>query len=131
MKLAAKMVISGVGVPVIKASLSSFDTHGNQIEEHPILLGELANSIQVLSASMKKHQLWDKVLIMTYAEFGRRPIENFSDGTDHGTSAPHFILGGRVKGGLYSEQPPLYNLEGRNLAYRMHFKQLYVSVVRD
>ena len=57
--------------------------------------------------------------------------ENFSDGKDHGTSAYHFILGGRVKGGIYVEQPPLDSLEGDNLAYRMHFKQLYVSITME
>ena len=43
---------------------------------------------------------WNEVLIMTYAEFGRRPRENESNGTDHGTVAPHFVIGGRVNGGL-------------------------------
>ena len=131
MKLAAKLIISSVGVPVIKASLSGFDTHSNQIEEHPILLSELANGIAAFSASMWHHQLWNQILVMTYSEFGRRPSENFSDGTDHGTSAPHFILGGLVKGGLYGEQPPLDSLEGKNLTYRMHFTQLYASVAKE
>ena len=131
MKLAAKLIISNIGVPVIKSSLSGFDSHSNQIEKHPVLLSELANGVTAFSTSMKKHHLWDKVLVMTYAEFGRRPSENSSDGTDHGTSAPHFILGGLVKGGLYGEQPPLSDLEGENLAYRLHFKQLYATVAKE
>ena len=131
MSLAAKLIIFGDGVPVIKVSLSSFDTHSNQVEEHSTLLSELANGIAAFSKSMTKKNLWGQVLIMTYSEFGRRPSENFWDGTDHGTSTPHSILGGLVKGGLYGEQPPLGNLVNNNLTYRMDFKQLYASVTKD
>jgi uncharacterized protein (DUF1501 family) len=46
-------------------------------------------------------------MLMTYAEFGRRTAENGSAGTDHGTAAPHFLLGGWVRGGLYGQQPSL------------------------
>ena len=75
--------------------------------------------------------MWDDVLVMTYAEFGRRPRENASSGTDHGTAAPHLILGGRVRGGFYGEQPPLDRLEGQNLAYRLDFRALYATVARQ
>ena len=68
---------------------------------------------------------------MTYSEFGRRPNENFSDGTDHGTPSPHFILGGLVKSGLYGEQPALSDLEDENLTYRLNFKQMYASILRN
>ena len=50
---------------------------------------------------------WNETLMLTYAEFGRRPKENLSNGTDHGTASAHFVLGGRVAGGLYGEQPSL------------------------
>ena len=131
MRLAARLIISGVEVPVIKASLSGFDTHSNQIKEHPILLSELANGIAAFSEAMKKNNLWDQVLVMTYSEFGRRPSENFSDGTDRGTSAPHFILVGLVKCELYGEQSSLGNLEDNNLALRIHFKNVYASVTKE
>lgn len=79
---------------------------------------------------MKKHGRWDQVIIMTYGEFGCPTKENLSKGTDHGTTAPHFILSGPIKGRFYGEQPPLSALEGKNSAYRLHFKQLYASVTR-
>ncbi len=50
---------------------------------------------------------------------------------DHGTSAPHFLLGGRVRGGFYGEQPPLDDLVERNLAHRLHFRSLYATVARE
>jgi uncharacterized protein (DUF1501 family) len=68
---------------------------------------------------------------MSYSEFGRRPFENNSSGSDHGTAAPHFMFGGKVKGGFYGEQPPLDDLDGVNLKYRVHFREIYASVARE
>ena len=80
---------------------------------------------------MRAHGMWDDVLVMTYAEFGRRPKENGSGGTDRGTSAPHFLMGGRVKGGLYGEQPPLDDLVHRdNLQHRL-IRSLYATVAQE
>jgi uncharacterized protein (DUF1501 family) len=67
---------------------------------------------------------------MTYAEFGRRVAENASGGSDHGTAAPHFLLGGRLGGGLYGEQPPLDDLEGGDLKPRLDFRRLYAAVAQ-
>jgi uncharacterized protein (DUF1501 family) len=67
---------------------------------------------------------------MTYAEFGRRPRENRSNGTDHGTASSHFLLGGRVKGGLYGAPPALNGLDGNgNLPFAVDFRDLYATVL--
>jgi uncharacterized protein (DUF1501 family) len=67
---------------------------------------------------------------MTYAEFGRRPKENQSNGTDHGTAAPHFVLGGRVRGGLYGEVPRLDRLDGNgNPPFSVDFRSLYATAL--
>jgi len=132
MEMAAKMIAGGVQVPVIKVTLGGFDTHAAQVDEQPLLHAELAGGLRGFSDSMKAHGMWDDVLIMTYGEFGRRPKENGSGGTDHGTSAPHFLMGGRVKGGLYGEQPPLDALVNRdNLQHRLHFRSLYATVAQE
>jgi len=131
MQTAARLIIGGTGVPVIKCSLGSFDTHGNQKNTHARLLAQLATGVAAFAAAMEHAGRWDEVLLMTYGEFGRRPRENASGGTDHGTAAPHFVLGGRVRGGFQGEQPPLDRLEGNNLAYRLHFNRLYASIARD
>ena len=55
---------------------------------------------------------WDDTLVLTYAEFGRRPKENQNNGTDHGTANVHFALGGRVTGGLFGEAPDLTRADG-------------------
>ena len=75
---------------------------------------------------------WDRTLVMTFSEFGRRPRQNQSNGTDHGTAAPHFMAGGAVRGGLYGQAPDLAQLDGaQNLAFTTDFRQLYAGVARD
>jgi uncharacterized protein (DUF1501 family) len=74
---------------------------------------------------------WHTTLIVTYAEFGRRPRENQSGGTDHGTASAHFVLGGRVAGGLYGEPPSLAGLDGAaNLGHAVDFRQLYATILQ-
>ena len=111
-------------------ALGGFDTHAGQLGRHRRLLTQLAEGLSSFARAMKGVGMWDDVLVMTYAEFGRRPRENASSGTDHGTAAPQLILGGRVRGGFYGEQPPLDRLEGQNLAYRLDFRALYATVAR-
>lgn len=68
--------------------------------------------------------------MMRLSEFGRRPKENESGGTDHGTANVHFALGGRVRGGLYGELPDLMHLDGNgNLGYAVDYRQLYATVL--
>ena len=67
---------------------------------------------------------------MTYSEFGRRTAENGSAGTDHGTAAPHFFLGGKVKGGLYGQQPALADLAQGDLLHTVDYRSLYATVAR-
>jgi uncharacterized protein (DUF1501 family) len=67
---------------------------------------------------------------MTYAEFGRRPRENLSSGTDHGTANAHLVLGGAVRGGLYGEPPRLDRLDGNgNVPFAIDFRSLYATVL--
>ncbi len=75
---------------------------------------------------------WETALMMTYCEFGRRPKENQSGGTDHGTSNAHFVLGGRVKGGLYGLPPALTRLDGNgNLPFAVDFRDLYATALEN
>ena len=131
MKTAAKLIVGGSGVPIIKCSLGSFDTHAGQIQRHRGLMMQLAEGLSSFSRAMKNAGKWDDILIMTYSEFGRRPRENASGGTDHGTAAPHFFMGGKVNGGFFGEQPPLNDLNGLNLSYRTDFRILYATVARQ
>jgi uncharacterized protein (DUF1501 family) len=71
------------------------------------------------------------MLVMTYSEFGRRAAENGSRGTDHGSSAPHFVLGGAVRGGLYGEQPATGDLDGVDLRVKVDYRSYYNTVLRN
>ncbi len=74
----------------------------------------------------------DRVLIATWSEFGRRPKENASAGTDHGTAAPVFLIGDTVKGGLYGKQPTLAKLDaGGNLAFEVDFRSVYQEILQS
>jgi uncharacterized protein (DUF1501 family) len=74
---------------------------------------------------------WDRVVVMTYSEFGRRFAENGSAGTDHGTAAPHFLLGGKVHGGLHGRAPDLGKLADGDLVHTTDFRSIYATIARD
>lgn len=119
-------------VPVIDLQLGSFDTHQGQLGTQANLLKQFAEGMTALKAALQELQLWDSSLVMTYSEFGRRPKENQSGGTDHGTAAPHFVMGGAVKGGLYGAAPALHDLDANgNLKFNIDFRQLYSTVLQQ
>ncbi len=127
---AAQVIASKAGVAAIKLSLNGFDTHSNQPGTHARLLKDLADGLAALRSALMEIGRWDSTLIMTYAEFGRRPRENLSIGTDHGTANAHFLLGGRVKGGLYGPAPGLSRLDGNgNLPFAVDFRDVYATVL--
>lgn len=126
----ARMLLAGMAIPVFKVRIGSFDTHYNQRTRHDRLLTQLAEALAVFRRVLHDADLWDRVLVMSYSEFGRRAAENASQGTDHGTAAPHFVLGGRVRGGLHGEQPGLSALERGDLRHAVDYRQLYTTVAR-
>jgi uncharacterized protein (DUF1501 family) len=134
-KAAAQVVASQrgkAGVPVITLTLGSFDTHQNQLGTHANLLRQLAEGVAALKSSLTELGAWDRTLVMTFSEFGRRARQNNSNGTDHGTVAPHFVAGGAVRGGLYGQPPDLTRLDStQNALYSTDFRQLYATVARD
>jgi uncharacterized protein (DUF1501 family) len=119
------------GVPVIVLTLGSFDTHQNQLPAHANLLRQLAEGVAALKSALTELNAWDRSLVMTFSEFGRRARQNQSGGTDHGTAAPHFVAGGAVRGGLFGQAPDLQRLDaGQNLVHTVDFRQLYATVAR-
>lgn len=130
LQTAAQLLVSRTPVAVIKVSHGSFDTHSNQRQTHDRLLRELAEALMAFRQAMQSAGRWPQVLLMTYSEFGRRAAENGSAGTDHGTAAPHFYLGGTVKGGLYGQQPGLADLAQGDLRHTVDYRSLYTTVAR-
>ncbi|MEO2218790.1 DUF1501 domain-containing protein [Chromobacterium vaccinii] len=119
----------GVDIAVARITLTGFDTHGNQQPTQGRLLAELADGLAQLRSEMTRLGRWDDTLVLTYAEFGRRPRENGNRGTDHGTANVHFALGGRVNGGLYGQTPQLAGVSEGNLPHAIDFRQVYATAI--
>jgi uncharacterized protein (DUF1501 family) len=131
METAATLLAGGLQVPVIKLTLGGFDTHTDEKARQPKLLEELAGAVAAFRDAMREKGLWNDVLVVTYSEFGRRVQENASGGTDHGTAAPQFVLGGAVKGGLVGREPSLSDLDGGDLRFTTDFRSLYATIARE
>jgi len=77
------------------------------------------------------HGRQDQVLTMTFSEFGRRPGENVSFGTDHGTAAPLFVMGSRLKGSLFGSAPDLNLSRNMDLNYSTDFRSVYATILQQ
>lgn len=131
-RTAAQLVASNAGIATIRLTLGSFDTHANQLNTHANLLRDLSEGIAALKSALQELNRWDSTLVMTYAEFGRRPKENQSAGTDHGTSNVHFVTGGKVRGGIFGAPPALNRLDGNgNLPFAVDFRSMYTTVINQ
>lgn len=127
--LAAQIVGSRLGTKVLYVQYGSFDTHTAQKGTQDRLLGDVSNAIAAFYADLAAHGSDQRVLTMTFSEFGRRVGENASRGTDHGTAAPLFLIGGDVKGGLFGEHPSLDDLDNGNLRFTTDFRSVYATVL--
>lgn len=128
--LATRILSSRVPVVAIKIALGGFDTHSNQPPKHERSLAYLASSLATLRRNLIAADCWKDVVVMTYSEFGRRLKQNASGGTDHGTSAPQFIMGGSVKGGLYGVYPSLSDLQDGDLRHTVDFRNVFATVAQ-
>lgn len=125
----AALIAARVSTRVYFVSLSGFDTHANQAGNHQTLLKTLSEGLAAFQKDLDEHKLSDQVVTMTFSEFGRRPMENQSRGTDHGTAAPLFVMGSKVKGGLLGTPPDLNLTRNRDLKYTTDFRQVYSTVL--
>ncbi|MFN3565044.1 MAG: DUF1501 domain-containing protein [Burkholderiaceae bacterium] len=126
----AAEVLATRRVPVVRITLAGFDTHRNQADVHAELLRQLAEGVVALRAALVEADLWRDTLALTYSEFGRRPRENASGGTDHGTASVMFAFGPRVAGGFVGEAPSLARLDADgNLLHTTDFRAVYATVL--
>ncbi len=127
----AKVIRMDLNIPAFKVAIGSFDTHRAQKNKHRQLLKQLADGMLALRSELMQSGHWPNVLMMTYSEFGRRAAQNGSGGSDHGTAASHFLMGGRVKGGHFGSYPSLSELVDRDVLYQLDFRSVYQSVIRQ
>lgn len=127
----ARLISGGLQTPVYLGEEQGFDTHASQSPAHAALVGSVADATAAFWQDMANLGYQQKVLVMTTSEFGRRVEENGSFGTDHGTSAPHFVLGDEVAGGLYGTNPDLTNLDlYGNLQIQHDYRTVLGTVLR-
>lgn len=128
----AAIIRSGAPTRVFSVSLGGFDTHVNEREQHARLLTAVDSALGRFYDKMAETTNGSKVVTMVYSEFGRRVRANLSDGTDHGTAAPMFVIGAPVKGGLLGEHPSLTQLDPNgDLIHTVDFRSVYSRVLES
>jgi uncharacterized protein (DUF1501 family) len=129
LKRAAQVILANLGVRVVWVSQGGYDTHSKQGPAHQALLGELAAALAAFQTDMEKHKAADRVLVLTFSEFGRRVDENASQGTDHGAASCLFLCGSQVKGGLVGTYPSLEKLGEGDLVHTVDFRAVYATIL--
>jgi len=132
LSIVARLIKGGLKSRIYLVSLNGFDTHVNQFNQHEALLKNLGDSVTAFYADLAKQGLSNKVLTMTFSEFGRTLRENGSEGTDHATGAPLFLFGDEVNGGFYGKAPDLVNLDERGeIKFDLDYRHIYSTVLKD
>jgi uncharacterized protein (DUF1501 family) len=133
LKTVARLIAGGLKTRVYVVSLGSFDTHDYQKEEHADLLSQLGGSIAAFLEDIKQLGLSNRVLGMTFSEFGRRIRSNGSLGTDHGAAAPMFLFGNNVVAGTLGTLPTISSNVGiqDNIPMQYDFRSVYATVLKD
>ncbi|MBU7320055.1 DUF1501 domain-containing protein [Paenibacillus oleatilyticus] len=129
LQLVVKMLAGKSGTRVFYLQLGGFDDHVQEKELHARLLKQLDEALGAFYEDLEAQGLENRVATMAFSEFGRRVKENGNGGTDHGTAAPVFVLGGKIKGGLYGVMPSLTNLDNGDLKYQVDFRSVYYTVI--
>jgi uncharacterized protein (DUF1501 family) len=130
LKTIAAMIAGGMPTRVYYVSLGGFDTHAGQRGRHDQLMSQLANGVNAFWNDMKVTGNDQRVLMLTFSEFGRRVQQNASGGTDHGAAAPMFLFGPSVKKGLVGKHPSLTDLDQGDLKYTLDFRSVYATVLQ-
>lgn len=129
LNLVARLIAGGMPTRVYYVSQGGYDTHSNQKGSHAQLMKELGAALSAFTTDLKAQGNFDRVLTMTFSEFGRRVAENASRGTDHGAAAPMFIVGGKIKPGLHGQAPSLEKLDRGDLVHTVDFRNIYATIL--
>ncbi len=126
----AQLMSGGFGTRVYYTSTAGFDTHANEKLVHDRLMTELGDAVSAFYQDLSHMGLSQNVVMMTWSEFGRRVKENGSNGTDHGTAAPLFVIGDAIKGGVVGDQPSLSKLDSNgDLIFGIDFRSVYSTLL--
>ena len=125
--LVARCVEANVATRVYSVSLGGFDLHADGKDAQKALLAKLDKALAAFATRMTGKG----VVVAVYSEFGRRVKANASDGTDHGTASPMFLLGDGIDGGLHGESPSLTDLDDGDLKFTTDFRDVYAMLLSD
>lgn len=131
LKMVAKLIGGGLPTRVFYVSQGGYDTHTNQPGAHERLLTDLGGSVKAFVDDLKAQGNLQRVMVMTFSEFGRRVTENASQGTDHGAAAPMFVISHNIKAGLLGKYPSLApsDLSRGDLQFTVDFRNVYAGVL--
>jgi uncharacterized protein (DUF1501 family) len=132
LKLVARLIGGGLATRVYYVSQGGYDTHTNQAGTQERLLRDLGTSLKAFHSDLKAQGNFERVMVMTFSEFGRRLAQNANGGTDHGGAAPLFVIGPKVKAGLVGNFPSLApgDLLNGDPKYTMDFRRVYAGVLQ-
>jgi len=131
LRTVAAMIAGGLATRVYYVSLGGFDTHAGERGRHDNLMKQFAEGVGAFWSDLKKQGNDERVLMMTFSEFGRRVQQNASGGTDHGAAAPMFMFGKNIKSGLIGRHPSLSELDQGDLKYNVDFRSVYATVLQN
>jgi len=133
LQLIARLISGGMPTRIFYVSQGGYDTHTNQRGGQDGRLRELGDSVKAFTDDLTAMGLFDRVMIMTFSEFGRRVAQNGSGGTDHGAAAPMFLIGSKIKSGLLGAEPSLApaDLTDGDIKYNTDFRSVYASILQD
>ena len=133
LKLVAKLIGGGLPTRIFYVSQGGYDTHTSQVPTQARLLKDLGDSVKSFCADMKAQGNMERVLVMTFSEFGRRVSDNANAGTDHGAAAPMFVVGNKVRAGLLGRYPSLApaDLFQGDIKYTTDFRSVYAAVLEN
>ena len=138
LKIVARLVAGGLKTRVYVVQLNGFDNHSAQVDstdptigEHATLLQTVNDAVTAFQQDLEALKVDDRVVTMSFSEFGRRPASNLSLGTDHGTAAPMLFVGTLVQDGITGHSPDLEDLDNGNLKMQYDFRQIYASVLEQ
>jgi uncharacterized protein (DUF1501 family) len=131
LNLVSRMIAGGMPTRVYYVSHGGFDTHNQQLNTHDRLLGQLDSALKSFFNDLKHQGNDQRVVLMTFSEFGRRVSENASAGTDHGKASCLFLAGPGIKGGLHGSHPSLTELADGDIQHTVDFRSVYASVLAD
>lgn len=129
LQLVARMIESDFGARIYYVSQGGYDTHGDQPTTHTKLVQALSDAVYTFVRQLETTGHADRVVLLTFSEFGRRLQENGSRGTDHGAASCLFVAGTQVKGGLKGKYPSLTDLDDGDLKHTVDFRQVYATLL--